>query len=247
MRERERAVVVLVSFVAGVALLSAGSAPPLRSWSGLEAWYLEHGAATAVIALIRAVGLGACTWVVLAGSLQVVASVVGNRGFALVVDRVSPRFLRLVRTTAAGLSVSAGLALPVLPAGPGDDPPGTAVMVPLDATSTTTSTTATSTPSSTSTTTTRPPSDPPATIPAVPERPAPPATPAPAPDPAAPMVAPDEVVVARGDSFWSIAVEEAGEQEVDEYWRALIELNRHRLVDPTNPDLLYRGQVLRLP
>jgi nucleoid-associated protein YgaU len=55
------------------------------------------------------------------------------------------------------------------------------------------------------------------------------------------------VVVERGDSFWSIAVEEAGERELVRYWRALIEANRDRLVDPSNPDLLHPGQVLRLP
>jgi len=55
------------------------------------------------------------------------------------------------------------------------------------------------------------------------------------------------VVVAPGDSFWSIAEAEVGGGDVLPYWRMLIELNRDRLVDPSNPDLLYPRQVLRLP
>jgi nucleoid-associated protein YgaU len=31
------------------------------------------------------------------------------------------------------------------------------------------------------------------------------------------------------------------------YWRALLEVNRHVLADPDNPDLLFAGQVLSLP
>ena len=58
---------------------------------------------------------------------------------------------------------------------------------------------------------------------------------------------PHEVVVAPGDSFWSIAADEAGDRDLVGYWRALIEANRDRLVDPTNPDLLYPDQVLVLP
>ena len=61
----------------------------------------------------------------------------------------------------------------------------------------------------------------------------------------------DEVVVAPGDSFWSLAVEAVGDHAgpgpVDDYWRRLIARNRARLVDPGNPDLLYPGQVLLLP
>ena len=41
--------------------------------------------------------------------------------------------------------------------------------------------------------------------------------------------------------------DEADGREVTTYWRALIEANRDRLVDPSNPDLLYPDQVLRLP
>ena len=59
------------------------------------------------------------------------------------------------------------------------------------------------------------------------------------------------MVVTPGDSFWSLAVDTVVESghavAVDDYWRRLVELNRSRLVDPANPDLLYPGQVLVLP
>ena len=35
--------------------------------------------------------------------------------------------------------------------------------------------------------------------------------------------------------------------EVDVYWRLVIELNRASLVDPDNPDLVMNGQVIELP
>ena len=58
-----------------------------------------------------------------------------------------------------------------------------------------------------------------------------------------------------GDSFWTVAERltsarlgrPAGDGEVLEPWLALIEANRDRLTDPGDPDLLFPGQVLRLP
>jgi nucleoid-associated protein YgaU len=62
-------------------------------------------------------------------------------------------------------------------------------------------------------------------------------------------------VVQPGESFWSIAADhlsdigghDISEREVGSYWRQLIELNRSRLVDPFDADLLFTGQVLELP
>lgn len=61
--------------------------------------------------------------------------------------------------------------------------------------------------------------------------------------------------VAPGESFWSIAEELLGDawsrppsgSEVDPFWRALVEVNRSRLVDPTNPDVIQPGQVFEVP
>jgi hypothetical protein len=64
----------------------------------------------------------------------------------------------------------------------------------------------------------------------------------------------DEYVVTPGDSLWSIAEATlvADEREPDDeavatYWRAVVEANRDALTDPENPDLIFPGQVVRLP
>lgn len=61
-------------------------------------------------------------------------------------------------------------------------------------------------------------------------------------------------IVRAGESFWSIAedevltsVDEATDAAVVDYWHRLIERNRSRLPDPTNPDLLWTGLALVLP
>ncbi|MCH8991123.1 MAG: LysM peptidoglycan-binding domain-containing protein, partial [Acidobacteria bacterium] len=64
-----------------------------------------------------------------------------------------------------------------------------------------------------------------------------------------------EITVERGDNFWTIA-EEALETawgraptdaETADYWRHVVDTNRHRLLPPHDPDLIYPGQVFRLP
>jgi nucleoid-associated protein YgaU len=61
--------------------------------------------------------------------------------------------------------------------------------------------------------------------------------------------------VARGDHLWGIAEstlrERRGpavsEDDVRRYWTELVERNRDRLADPSNPDLIFAGQVFVLP
>lgn len=61
--------------------------------------------------------------------------------------------------------------------------------------------------------------------------------------------------VGPGENLWSIAAahlrSELGHRpssaEVTRYWTILIEANRDRLPDPTNPDLIYAGIELTLP
>jgi nucleoid-associated protein YgaU len=83
----------------------------------------------------------------------------------------------------------------------------------------------------------------------------PPGDPQPTPTPGPLPALERSLTVAVGDSFWSIARHlvrdhlgrPPSDAEVIEPWLALISANRDRLVDATDPDLLYPGQVLRLP
>lgn len=66
---------------------------------------------------------------------------------------------------------------------------------------------------------------------------------------------PGEVVVAPGDSFWTIAEGAATERvgrvptvaEITAVWAPFVAANADRLVEPGNPDLIFAGQVLVLP
>lgn len=67
-------------------------------------------------------------------------------------------------------------------------------------------------------------------------------------EPSAPVARPVTVLVAPGDSFWSLAEAAVGAPaEVAPYWRRLVAANRAALVDPANPDLIYPGQRFLLP
>lgn len=75
---------------------------------------------------------------------------------------------------------------------------------------------------------------------------------APVPDSSARSV---DVVVQRGDSLWSIAEDtlearlgrEPTDAEVRPHWLRIVENNRDRLADPSNPSLLYAGQQIAVP
>jgi hypothetical protein len=240
---RRAARVLLLAVALQVVFAALPIARPTRlTWAAVDRWYLDVGPALAAMSLLRLAAQVATGWIVLASTLQLVAAGGGRPHLATLADRVAPRFLRSVACGAASLSLSAGLAPTASPIG-GGPPPGTAVMVPLDAVVTTTTSTSTSTTTAddavrpTTTTTTVAPR--PDAVPA-------PVTPGPAdPPPHAPR--PDEVLVRPGDSFWSIAEDHADRTDVAAYWRDLIAANRDRLVDRSNPDLLYPAQVLRLP
>lgn len=65
----------------------------------------------------------------------------------------------------------------------------------------------------------------------------------------------EEVEVRRGDNLWVLAERHleattggpASEAEVREHWATVIELNRDRLADPTNPSRIYAGQRIQMP
>ena len=61
--------------------------------------------------------------------------------------------------------------------------------------------------------------------------------------------------IQRGDHLWGVAeatlarhlARSPTDAEITPYWSRLIETNRHRLIDPTNPDLVIAGQTFELP
>lgn len=78
----------------------------------------------------------------------------------------------------------------------------------------------------------------------------------PAPAPAEELSAgATEWEVRPGDHLWSVAARTlastwgtaVSDGEVTPYWRAVVDANRDRLVDPANTDLILPGQVLTLP
>ena len=89
----------------------------------------------------------------------------------------------------------------------------------------------------------------------------PPAGPASPPTDAAPAAGsagpahPASVVLQRGDHLWAVAERhlaarldhEPDDAEITAYWQRLITLNVDELADPANPDLVFSGQVIRLP
>lgn len=224
----------------GAGLWVAGRAlegPPLRSWNAVSRWYEVVGPTVAAMAMLRMVGLGLAGWILLATTAELMAEILPRSGFRLVADLITPRSLQRMARGLAGLSLTAGLTAAAPSAGTPAEPQDGVAVVRLV-------------------------SDPP---------PAPAATPTPMgtatmrlvdPDPR-PQVAPvsvavtspDVVVVEPGDSLWSIAEEamrDAGRVQpsdamVARYWRQVIEANRAALVDPSNPDLIYPGQVITLP
>lgn len=64
-----------------------------------------------------------------------------------------------------------------------------------------------------------------------------------------------EVTLGAGDHLWSLAERalteawgrEPTDGELAPYWEQLVEVNRHRLADPANPDLVFPGQVVTVP
>jgi nucleoid-associated protein YgaU len=241
---------VLAHVVAASVLVVLGSMPvPVPShlaWDEIDRWYLDVGPAVAAIASLRFAAQVAAGWLAIVSGLHVVAAGGGWERVGALADRLSPRFLRSVASGAAALSLGVGLGGPAAAGGP---PPSTAVMVPLDGAVTTSPSTSTVLGSTSAAPTSTPSTSPTTTTTATPprDRVTAPTPRVAAPDPPASAPAHDEVFVEPGGSFWSIAEEEAGGRAVGPFWRALIELNRERLVDPSNPDLLYPGQVLRLP
>ena len=193
------------------------AAPPVAP-GAWAAWAAERTALEAAGALLRLAVLVTGGYLLTLTALGLLARVLGWRRALRVVARWSPPVVRWV--------LGAGLA-GALAVGPtavaGASPPPTMVLVPDDEPA--------------------PPPPPPSVL-------AP--TPAPPPPPAPEA---QTVTLAPGDHLWAVAERTLAaaqdrrppEREVVRYWRSLVELNRSDLPDPADPDLVFPGDVIRLP
>jgi hypothetical protein len=74
-------------------------------------------------------------------------------------------------------------------------------------------------------------------------------------EPPSPAATATDVVVGAGDHLWSVADRAltgawgraASDAELAPYWEQVVAVNRERLADPGNPDLLFPGQVVSVP
>lgn len=214
------------------------AAPPLTSLDALGDWAGQRDSATMAIALVRFAAELAGWYLLGLSVLFGLADVLRWRGLSSLADALAaPGAARLVRsglgvgllaTTAAGAATPDGASTSARPT--------TAVMQPVQ-------------------------EDEPGTAWMVPEPDAPTTTDASeetdivAPPPAQPETPPSTWTVSAGESLWSIAedVLEATlgraptDDEIDPFWRSLIDGNRHRLADPEDPDLILPGQVFEVP
>lgn len=221
-------------------------APPPLQHPGLWAdWLAARDAAAAAIALLRLAALGAAWYLLAASTIGAVLRLCRAHRLVRVSDRFTVPALRQLLVAAAGVMLASGVT-PALAAFAGTAPP--AVVAPA------TGATQTTAPSTTVVT---PPDRPPATLTM---RLLPPVD-----------VAPEQAVelptdlvrqpagtfwtVRPGDCFWSIADDVLtrawgrgpSDAEIVPYWRTLIEQNRPSLGDPSNEDLIFSGQVFRVP
>lgn len=198
--------------------------PPLGAPSELSRWLAERAPAEALMALVRLGALAVAWYLLAATALAVVARRSGHRALVSFASAVSVPLVRRMVGGALGLSLAATTLA-------GAAATGTAGAQPAGATTTTT---------------------------AVIMQRLGDAAPEGAPAAPPPMAGPEEArtwEVQPGQHFWAVAEQvlaqawsrAAADDEVDRYWRPLVEANRSVLRDRDNPDLLYPGQVLTVP
>ena len=251
-------VVAVLRLVATLTALGVGQVILWRSGSVLPAlpqvgadWaasWAEAEPLAVAMSLLRVVALGLGTALIASTVMGAVARGCGAARLVVRLDRWTPSGLCHLLDGALGAGLAASIGLSALPAGADPSEPPVPVATSLRRL-----------PDGSSTTTLRrlpddhPPAD--ATLRRIPDGQPPPQRPAPAPAPAAATPREEEVVVRPGDSFWRLAerheTERLGrrpsEAEVGACWQTMIGANRHRLVVPGDPDLIFPGQVLIVP
>jgi hypothetical protein len=229
--------------------------PPSRPGDWRE--YVSNvGPDVAVAAIIRLAAVALNVYLIVVTVAGATARRGGHLGVTTVLDGLLPAFVRRLLAGAGGLTVSAaGLTLAVVPLiGPGSSPTVYAETRPAE-----NATLRRATPNDVARLARSSGLPEVATLTVFKFDPAPFAVIGPgstdiAADALQPATERHMWPVAAGDSFWSIAKEHLEEiapradmDQLHAHWRRLIDVNRHRLVDPTTPDLIYPGQVFELP
>jgi hypothetical protein len=217
--------------------------PPL-TLDGTRSWLEHRDTAVAVFALLRLVAVGFGWYLLLITAIGGAAGALRLRPVTSAVDRLTFPFARGLLGGVALLGVMG--TPPSIPSDASDS------MIELS-------------PEPTVVPDTTIPEDS-ATLHLLPGPSAPSAAPsvaAPSPEPSPSPTAPsadttgsiDTWVVQHGESFWSIAAEHLGdvtgrpmdERDISSYWREVVEVNRSRLANPADADLLFAGQEIELP
>lgn len=267
MDERTREVAPLAAWLASlvvaiVAFTAMGggqlAAPPLSDPGSWADWAGDRDGVVATVAVLRLVVLALAWYLVGVTTIGAVARLARLAQLVRVADALSVPVVRRVLQASLGVGLATsvvvtptGAVLP-RPAGPtmavaaGQSVADAPVMRPLAPASS---------PSPSTTPLAEPELAPPGMRPLPADRTTPtPVTPQPVPTDDGQADA-DLVTVVEGDHLWAIAErhvrqvrgDATGDTEVADYWYRLIDVNRGRLVDPDDPDLVLPGQRFVLP
>jgi nucleoid-associated protein YgaU len=257
-RPEMRASVRTMALSLGVAIAlwflgrGALATPPVESWAQFHDWLGERSTGAAAIAALRATGAVVALYVGAVSALSIIAEVTSFVALGRVARSLVPRSLRPLVGVALGAGVATAAASLAVPRTSAPTQIATLVLdPPSDATATMylVSDPAPA-PSLASLAATANAIETPRDL-IVDTTPAPVA----APEMPSPVIAPRTWTIERGDHLWAVAHETLADSwhrsptdaEVVPYWRELIERNRSRLVDPSNPDYVLAGQVFELP
>lgn len=258
-RPAARTFVASLAIAGALWLLGQGvlSTPPIDSWSDFRQWLAARSTVEAALAALRASAVVGACYLAMANALSIVAATTSIELLHRLARAIVPKSLRPFVMFAFGAGVATAAASIVVPRSSAPTQLATVSLDPSDATATmylvtepesgATAAPIVTTPLATSATAEIPPELLADTI----------AVPAPAPhlEPAPLPAAASTWTIERGDHLWAIASEtladawqrQPADSEVVPYWRDLIEQNRARLVDPTDPDYVLPGQVMHLP